>query len=310
MPRLIDELRSERTFQMPVWVAPYHYSAWEQHAMRMMPLLDDPQLPVLRIDNVADYYYHGSDQEYWDLKHDFPNLAPPYPAFWCEHHIVSHIHSKEKGHTDIAALVGSRGRIGALIHALNPADVKGEGDLPEGTRWILWAELFIDYGLNKHDRPTGPHGSTFFTIDALGRHLGKPWMQGFARPEDANFMKSLMTFYHPTLLAMSFLHCKNVKVEDNRVSKPLAKKWHEKTGRWPAQYKTLIIEPLKQILRHEGRSDQVGVAKAMHICRGHFRDYREGRGLFGKYKQLVWFPQIIRGTKGKEAPPREMEIKL
>jgi hypothetical protein len=48
----------------------------------------------------------------------------------------------------------------------------------------------------------------------------------------------------------------------------------------------------------------------MHICRGHFRDYREGKGLFGKYKQLVWTPMTVRGTRGKDAPAREIEIKV
>jgi hypothetical protein len=37
-----------------------------------------------------------------------------------------------------------------------------------------------------------------------------------------------------------------------------------------------VIEPLRQILRTQGRAHEHGIAKAMHICRGHLRDYREG----------------------------------
>ena len=48
----------------------------------------------------------------------------------------------------------------------------------------------------------------------------------------------------------------------------------------------------------------------MHICRGHFADYREGRGLFGKYKVQVWMPATVRGTRGKSAPEREIEVKV
>jgi len=309
MARLIDELRATRAFQMPVWVAPEYEAAWKRDAARLMPLLDNPELPVLLIDNVADYYYHGSDQEYWDLKRDFPNLAPPYPAFWAEHRMVSHIYSKEKGTSDVAGLIGTRGRIGTLVHAIDADQVQAD-EMPEGTRWVLWGELFIDYALSKHDRCNGPHGSMFFCVDAEGRLLERPWMQGYARQEDAQSMRALMSWLHPALLAVCFLHCRNVVVEHATVDKPLAKKWHERTGRWPAKYQTLVIEPLKQILRHEGRSDQHGVAKALHICRGHFRDYRQGRGLFGKYQQLVWTPMTVRGTKGKHAPPREVEIRL
>jgi len=42
----------------------------------------------------------------------------------------------------------------------------------------------------------------------------------------------------------------------------------------------------------------------------HFRDYREGKGLFGKYHQIVWTPMGVRGTKGKDAPAREIMVKI
>jgi hypothetical protein len=308
LARLIDDIRGS-ALQKPVWVAGKHEEAWIKHARALIPLLANPELPVLLIDNVSDYYYHGSDQEYWDLKRDFPNLAPPFPFFWAEHRMTTRIHSKAKGDTDMSALVGTKGRIGALVHAVLPDQMDYTGDLPPGTHWVLWCELFIDYG-RKGDFPTGPHGGVFFCIDAEGHCLDRPWMKAFSTDDDADAMRSLMTFFHPTLLAVSFLHCKNVEIVENEVPKPLAKKFHARTGRWPVKYKTLIIEPLKQILRHEGKSDSVGVAKAMHICRGHFKDYREGRGLFGKYHQLVWQPSIVRGTRGESAPPREIQVKV
>ena len=48
----------------------------------------------------------------------------------------------------------------------------------------------------------------------------------------------------------------------------------------------------------------------MHICRGHFRDYREGKGLFGKYHKLVWTPATVRGTKKREGDVQEREIEI
>ena len=54
------------------------------------------------------------------------------------------------------------------------------------------------------------------------------------------------------------------------------------------------------------------MTRAMHICRGHFKDYRQGKGLFGRYHQLVWQPAIVRGSKSEPKPPatREYEVKL
>jgi hypothetical protein len=140
-------------------------------------------------------------------------------------------------------------------------------------------------------------------------------MASFGDESVSEVMKNIMAWYNPALLAISFLHCKNVQLVDHAVDRKLAKRYRERHGGTaPTGYKTLVIEPLKAILRGEGRAHEHGLAKAMHICCGHFKDYREGRGLFGKYKQLVWRPSVVRGTKrgtkGRGAPPREIEVKV
>lgn len=308
MPRLIDDLRArDARVAMPHFVRAGTEKAWENLARRTSDLLANPDLPVLLIDNVAEYYF-SSDQEYWDLKDDFPNLAPPFPAFWCECKMVRKIHSKQCGDTDLSAIVPHGGRVGMLIHGLDPAQTNGEG-IPANARWILWCELFVDYGM-RGVTATGPHGSVFLCVDANGVIIEQPWMQSFAEERHAPVMMGYITFLNPAFLAMSFLHCKNVTLVENHVPAPLAKKYRARHGVAPCTYKTLIIEPLKKILRSEGRSGEVGIQKALHICRGHFRDYREGRGLFGRYHQLVWMPAIVRGSRGEKVSPREIEVKI
>jgi len=305
MARLLDDIRGGK-LRMPFCVDTDREQEWEEHAQKLFvhTMLKEESLPVLLIDNVAEYYF-SSDQEFWDLTKDFPNLAPPYPAFWAEHRLPRRIWSKEKGETDIASL--THGRVGIFTTALERHQWTAE-NVPENVKWVLWCEIFIDY--SEHGwAAQGPHGSMFIAIDAEGRIVSTPWMQSFGGPPD--IISGLMTWLHPVLLAISFLHCKNVTVVDNPVPPKLAKKFRARhNGMQPVAHKTLIIEPLKQILRHEGRSGQVGLARAMHICRGHFKDYREGRGLFGKYHQLVWQPMLVRGAKGKEPPPREAEIRI
>src|SRR5258708_23297874 len=38
---------------------------------------------VVSCDEVARYFYQGTDQEHWDMP-DFPNIAPPFERFWLE----------------------------------------------------------------------------------------------------------------------------------------------------------------------------------------------------------------------------------
>jgi len=35
---------------------------------------------------------------------------------------------------------------------------------------------------------------------------------------------------------------------------------------------------------------------ALHICRGHFKNFSNGRGLFGKFKGRYWWGAQARGT--------------
>jgi hypothetical protein len=310
MPRLIDDIRGAGRLGMPWFVPRHKEQVWEQHAVRVIELLQDPALPVLVIDNVAEYFYTGTDQEQWNIDRDFPNLAPPFPMFWAEHKMVRTIHSKECGDTDVTRILPQGGRVGQLFVAAERDQVKGE-DIPENAHWILWCELFVDYR-KPGVTADGPHGSVFLCIDSEGRIVGNPSMQSFASAENNEQMKQLMAWFNPSLLAISFLHCKNVTIIDNPVPPKLARRYRERHGGARLTgFKTLVIEPLKQILRTQGRSGEHGLAKALHICRGHFRDYRQGAGLFGKYHQLVWTPATVRGTKGKGAPPpREIEVKV
>lgn len=97
------------------------------------------------------------------------------------------------------------------------------------------------------------------------------------------------------LLTIQFMHCKNVTLVEKTVDKHQVKKKSKK--RIPKKtYYVLNIEPMKQVLKTEGGIVENGITKALHICRGHFKTYKE-KGLFGKHKGTFWFPQQTRGSK-------------
>ena len=292
---------------MPHFVLPGRQAEWRRHSIDVAEILHERDLPAILIDNVAEYYYVGTDQENWNLQKHFPNLAPPFPAFWMEYKLPNRIHS-EIGDSNIG--VDLDGRVGWLIFGTPRHQMVGD-HIPENAKWVLIGELFIDFGLRRDGSMVGPHGTMFMSIDENGAAIDKPGMMSLASEELAPLMKLHIGWWNPALLAVCFMHCKNVAIESEPMHakhvKAVARKNH---GIQPVRFKRLIIEPLKQILKREGRSDTHGVAHAMHICRGHFKDYREGKGLFGKYHQVVWHPMTVRGSKGEKPAPREMEVKL
>lgn len=101
----------------------------------------------------------------------------------------------------------------------------------------------------------------------------------------------------PLFFSLSLLHCKNVHIEDVLIP-PAVQKKRSKKGIPQITFKTLVVKPLHQQVRRECDSDLAGenntVKRALHICRGHFKDYRE-TGLFGKYYGLYWWDMHVRG---------------
>lgn len=100
------------------------------------------------------------------------------------------------------------------------------------------------------------------------------------------------------LWTLAFMHTAKVEVEEVA---PIAKlsKAHEKKYRVPlCSYKTIKVNAISSKRREaiDGESRQGGKHR-LHICRGHWRDYRFGAGLYGKWHGIYW----IRGHfKGKE----------
>lgn len=95
---------------------------------------------------------------------------------------------------------------------------------------------------------------------------------------------------------LSLMHCRNVTRREVVPPRALSKRNAERRGRPLVRYYTLDIEPMRKVLRTEGRMDEVGLKRALHICRGHFKDYRDSGGLFGRHKGLYWWDANVRGS--------------
>jgi hypothetical protein len=103
---------------------------------------------------------------------------------------------------------------------------------------------------------------------------------------------------HPICLAISFCHCKNTGCHEHRVPPALMKKHQRRGHPCVDRYYTLDIQPMQRVLREAGAAT-LGLKRALHICRGHFKDYRDGGGLFGRYRGLYWWDMHSRGTAAR-----------
>ena len=110
--------------------------------------------------------------------------------------------------------------------------------------------------------------------------------------------------------AMALMNCKNVHAREQPCSPKLAKRYQERHGHKRPRYYVLDIEPMRPKFRDaNGGKDGISLAKALHICRGHFKDYRE-KPLFGKVSGMFWWQPHVRGTAEAGIVEKDYRIKL
>jgi hypothetical protein len=105
------------------------------------------------------------------------------------------------------------------------------------------------------------------------------------------FEKMYLSLSLVPLMTLCFMNCRNVNLTTINPNKEGRKARH---GKPLLSYRMLQIEPMKKIIREQG--GHTDIKQALHIMRGHFKDYRDSKGLFGKHKGMYWWEQNLRGS--------------
>jgi hypothetical protein len=256
-------------------------------------------VPAIVINEVARYFF----EIYWPDKdelegRDFPNVAPPFPEFWMEYRVPRTI-SAGVPRTTVPMMFGGQ-RVGFFWYA-------EDGPEPD-LRWSVTSLMFVE----QEGWCVGPLCSMRLGTDDLGQPV-KCGARSFASHdmdilrEEADFEdKTMLTLHNPALLAICFMHCSNVQLEDHRPKVSHVHKYRKLYGRAPIVYKTLNITPMQRIIKSKG-GPRCGVKQALHIMRGHFKRFEE-KPLFGKHKGLWWWSSQVRGTLGRGYVKKTYEV--
>jgi hypothetical protein len=331
MPKLIDLLLAEKkwrtdSFRLPAGLAESE-ALLRARSDHMRSLL--AKSTAFAIDNVAQYYFanrtgpHGR----MDEPDTFPNLAPPFACAFYEYTLEPAMYDVMFNEAE------HRGRrcfdqVGVLIDSQD-ADIYRRQS-------AQWRELLQESSPNAHPAKWLQFASVF-TRDSAERGVSAPCVLFIIAvnsegqqtshlrcrvwgvrddcydmlPETQETALSMLgRVAFPAFLANSFLHCKNVVTQQQTPPAKLSKAFQRRHSRPLFRYKTLAIEPMKEILRREGQVQTTGLKHALHLCRGHFKDYRNSGGLFGKYKGLFWWGQHARGDPEHGVVVKDYAIKL
>lgn len=180
-----------------------------------------------------------------------------------------------------------------------------EREIPAGVHWLTYYTAIAEY--------RGQHGFlTWFFTRCMMNEAGEviSGLQGY-KPVAGELPPGVAArIMNPVFFAISLMHCKNTELVDIPIP-PKVKQNRKRKGQHPGvEYKTLEIDPMKTQVRNEQAGDESEIDRALHICRGHFKDYREN-GMFGKdsHKGVYWFEQHARGTKEAGEVRKDYEVK-
>jgi len=116
--------------------------------------------------------------------------------------------------------------------------------------------------------------------------------------------------FAPALLAISFMHCKNVDVVQVDPPAKLSRKAARQRGNPLTSYYVLDIQPMRRVLDSEGEAQAKGLRHALHICRGHFKTFTEEAPLFGRHVGTYWWEAQARGTTESGVIDKDYRVRL
>lgn len=268
------------------------------------------------VGEVGEYFLTVHPEEDWGFPNDFPCLAPPFGSFFLELRRPPFLWSAKLGKTSTKSMPP---RWAVLCQyeefsdsgiLLRTADRNRERLLDGGlglfvknlskisgleAKWTYQMTLFLE----SDDRILGPLIGMMGLVDPDGRGIPESTMT-LPLTNDSKVSRQLLegvgVYLWPAMFGLSLIHCKNAVVTEVDPPKKLTKSGHPRPGRQPTRYHVVTVGGMRQTLSEAG-AESTGIHQALHKVRGHFKDYRSGKGLFGRVRGMFWWDEHSAGNE-------------
>lgn len=258
------------------------------------------------IQNVADYYFTHQAEDQWQTQRDF-TVAPPFDFFATLYTLPDSMPAEFRSLEILTVFrvvtIAPRSNLTILAEGVDISPYPPA--LVPAARWHLLAQTF-----SARKRQVTPPVDWFMAVDELGRiidHRGHIalWLTDTHSPAGVGIIAD--TFLQVSLLALTFLHCKNVQIV--RPPPPTKKRLPRKV-KFESRYHRLRVDAVGR-RGGQSRVSETGIKQSLHIVRGHFREYGSqfGKGkLFGKYSGRFWVASHISGRADVGLVAKDYEI--
>lgn len=300
---------------------------------------------LVKADNVWDYAVRNWTKESGGVDvMDFPCIRPPFKTVFVEF-FVGATWARSAGVA--LELVKDPVELEHLQHTLDQGAIERKGvnlEFPTEATMAISCVAFIEKTSEYTHIPWSkktifneekylnllPGSTVHWFIDPMGRcvpfkgslddgpshyviKLGDPeyfMKDGVFQQEQFDAMKEkTINFIYVALQTVTFMNCSNVVVRDNLPTRQ-QKRLAERSGLPPAHpYKTLLIYPIRKVKgEYRGGTHE---PPALHLVRGHFRDYREGKGL-GRWHThgIWWWESQLRGSYNRGTVDKDYDVRV
>jgi hypothetical protein len=258
-------------------------------------------------------HVHEYAQEHPDGIPDFPDMplcVPPFPVMIIEFGQITvrlrctDGRPEQKDRSYVAALLISQ-RVRDYKGTVPPDIHVGPDDWRISIAWLYtirnrWVSL--------------QHGENLYVTED-GRPVDASIASIYGHEEMDDEITGIWNVYQLTRLigmTLGLLNCRNTVLVD-RSPKPPRKSKPKKAAKpkYRLRVHTLEVKPIRKKYRGEApESDEEAPRRrhSLHICRGHFKDFRDGPGLFGKYRGVYWWDAQQRGTKSVGIVEKDYDV--
>lgn len=275
------------------------------------------QAMIVRAENVAEYHFQRSAKEKW-FNDDFKNVAPPADYLWFEWRWPEWTNSEGKRLPFTPELIGRKA--GVLVVSFKgpyATKINEETLSVDKSEWFCQGSLFTDINDGQFV-PQECCGVCMWKVGPMGELRDfvpgmRAIMPGFSissellqSKEYQNFVQSGM--YVPWL-AMSFMNCKNVKVEKSPPISPALHRARLARGLSPLHRFHVLKIGLPPTNRRGSVYRGGQTEKALHIVRGHFKTFDAQKPLFGKLTGTWWWPMHRAGAAERGVVEKQYEVR-
>lgn len=246
--------------------------------------------PKIIVDNVAEYGKRMIRGDVLPDREAFPLCVPPFEFSWIEYKYPL---APDKSKVGVPIYLG-------YVVTRSPITKDGYSFKTHQFARNLNYELGI---YNRLDL-----GCTIYYCNPQGEILARDFLVDESTKPIVEPMGTANLNSDPIILqSISMMNCKNVNLTEPDESKKLADK-RERKSKPAFRYHVLKVTPMSNSHRTENiyqpRSEPY---QSLHICRGHFKDYRD-KGLFGKYKGIYWWDSHLRGDMSMGIVDKDYEL--